>query len=256
VVPAAAGAVPCGIMMLGRVVVVALAVVAGVAAAGCSDDAPAVDAAVDAPDDGEVDSADAGRCGASEVFLTGEYLDWDSTTNTFKGIAFATWTVRGQPARTVQTNPNGRVELCIEPGTVSIIDATATGYLPAVFVADPAVYATPGTYFTAKGITITRRDTFYPGELGVGFDGGSAQVLVQEQGTPRPLNLTPTASSFVVDNSDDLTWTAGDSGGLVLFVNVAVGGGTATLASNPAFVGPTELPLEAGTLTITSVRQP
>jgi hypothetical protein len=226
-----------------------------VAGAACGDDANEIDAAPDAP----VDAIDAppGPCG-EDVFLTGEYVEWDATSTSFMGINAATWTVRGQPSRTDQTAPNGRVELCIQPGVTSIIDATAATHLDAIFVADPAVFEPPGTFFAVKGITTTRAGTFYQSlQPQQTFDETRAHVLVQTQGTPIPLTLSPGGTAYAVDNSDDTTWTAGNAGGLVLFTNVDVSASSqATLSSTSAFVGPTTLPLEAGKLTITTIRVP
>lgn len=218
-------------------------------AAACSDDAPATDAAVDAPPDAGLDAP---GCGA-DVFLTGEYVDWDSTTTDFHGVFEARWTVRGPDAtRTILSNPNGRVELCIVPSAVSIIDVTKTGYLPGVFVADPAVYLPAGPTFSSRGLTTSRANTFYE-SLAIVFDPTKAHVLVHQH-APQAIALTGGGTAFAVDNGDDTTWTAGSTGGLVLFANVDVGTGTATLSAPGSFVGPTTLPLVAGTLTMTSIR--
>ncbi len=219
--------------------------------AACSDDAPAqIDAAVDtlAPDGPDID---AGPCGA-DYFLTGAYEDWDSTTTTFDGVEFANWTVRGEPSRTFTTNPNGRVELCIGRGHVSVIDATQADYLPAIYVTRPEVFDPPALfYFQIKGLKTTRAASFFT-ELSATADPARGHVLIQQLGTPRALALTGAGAVFAVDNSDDLSWTAGATGGLVFFPNVAVG--TSTLSTSGAIVGPTSLPVEAGTITIATIR--
>jgi len=237
-----------------------LAVLAAAAAvSACSDDAVTP---IDAPDavDAAVDAIDAGgRCGA-DFFLTGEYVDWDSTSVVgFDGIEFATWTVRGEPTRTVMTNPNGRVELCLAPGavsTISIDQGSQNAYLPGIYVADPQVFQAPGLFFfSTKNLKHTRATTFYANDLALTFDAQRAHLLVQKQGAPIALTSSRGGTAFAVDNGDDLTWTAGSSGGLVLFANIDISGGaTTTLGSTTAFVGPTTLPLEAGTLTITTIR--
>ncbi|MBK9035294.1 MAG: hypothetical protein IPL61_29250 [Myxococcales bacterium] len=228
----------------------ALAVLLAVAA--CADDAATpIDAAVDAIDAVDGPDIDAGPCGA-DFFLTGAYEDWDSTTATFDGIEFATWTVRGEPARTFTTNPNGRVELCIGAGRESVIDATQGEYVPSIYVARPEVFGSPGLFFfQIKGIKTVRIDPFLQ-DLGITADPTRGHVLIQQQGTARALALTGGGSPFAVASSDDTAWTAGSTGGLVLFTNVAVG--TATLSTSGAIVGATALPVEAGTLTITTIR--
>ncbi|MEZ4404467.1 MAG: hypothetical protein R3B06_30890 [Kofleriaceae bacterium] len=218
----------------------------------CADDAPATDAGVDAADaatDAPIDAA--GPCGA-DFFLTGAYEDLDSTSTAFDGVEFATWTVRGEPTRTVTTNPNGRVELCIAAGRDSVIDATQSDYLPAIYVAHPEVFAAPGLFFfQVKGVKTTRLAPFLA-DLGIAADPARGHVLVQQQGTARALALTGGGAPFAADDSDDTTWTAGSTGGLVLFTNVSVG--TATLSTTGPIVGATALPVEAGALTITTIR--
>lgn len=218
-------------------------------AAACSDDTVTP---IDAPVDAAIDAVDAQGCG-SDFLFTGEYLDWDSNPSAFVGVFEARWTVRGDASRTGLTNPNGRVELCIVPAATSTIDVTQAAYLPAIFVAQPTVFQSPGMFFSSKGLKTDRALTFYQ-SLGLTFDATRAHVLVQKQGTPMSLSLTGGGTAFAADNVDDVTWTAGSSGGLVLFANVDPAGGTATLSAGAAFVGPTSLPLEAGKLTITSIR--
>lgn len=226
------------------------------AAAACSDDAPgdidaatdapvdAVDAAIDAPDDG-------GRCGG-DFFLTGEMQDWDSTQTNFDGVDGATWTVRGEPTRTAISAPNGRIELCTAHER-AIVDVDQADYLDMVYVSVPAVFESPGQFFfLVKGMRTTRAPTFYT-ELGLVFDATRAHVLVQKQGPAGALTLAAGGTAFAVDDQNDLTWTAGNSGGLVLFANVPITGATTALTGAFSF-GPAEVPIEAGKLTITTVR--
>jgi hypothetical protein len=80
-------------------------------------------------------------------------------------------------------------------------------------------------------------------------------VLVQTQGAPIALTLSLAGTSFSVDDLDDITWTEGNAGGLVLFTNLDAGVGTqAMMTSSSPFVGATALPVEPGALTITSIR--
>ncbi|HVK77784.1 MAG TPA: hypothetical protein VM734_30975 [Kofleriaceae bacterium] len=219
-------------------------VAASLGLVACSDDTPG---GVDAPVDAAVDAP------FTDYQLTGEYVDWDSTTSDFLGIVGATWTVVDDPGRTATTAPNGRVILTAPP-RVATITVTRTGYLDARFVADPAVFAAPGTGFSARGITPERAESFYQ-SLGLpAFDPEAAHVLVETVGADVPLTLSGATVAFVSDGVDDTTWVAGDTGFFVLFPNVPVGSGTGTLGSTEAFTGPTSLPLEAGRLTITTIR--
>lgn len=230
-----------------------IVVAAGLAgcAAGCSDDAPATDAAVDATD-AAVDSpdGDSGPC-PGELYFTGTYSVWTST-NGFPGINAATWTVRGDTARTDETSPNGRVELCLAPSGASTIDVTATSYLDAVYVADPTVFEPVNTFFAVKGLMTADADTFYQ-SLGTTFDQAAGHVLVEKLGTAIPLTLGAGGTAYAVDDHNDNSWTAGNTGTFVLFVNVPIAAQT-TLTSTSAFTGPTMLPLEAGKITMTTIR--
>ena len=212
-------------------------------------DAHVIDAMIDAMID-----APAGPCGA-DVQLTGEYIDWDSTLAAFDGVENATWQVAGGPM--AMTAPNGRILLCLPAGATSQIDVTQPDYLPARVVADPAVFAPPGSLFSVRGLKVgTEVDQFR--EFGVTFDPAAAQVLVYKIGAAIPLALVPAVApsegTFVSDGSDDITWTAGSTGKLTLFPNRSVGAGTATLSSTSAFAGPTALPLAAGRFTIAIIR--
>lgn len=226
----------------------ALALLVGTLA--CADDAPpAVDAAVDGP---PIDSPDAGPCGA-DVSLAGAYEDWDSTTGAFDGIEFATWTVRGQPSRTAMTAPNGRVGLCIPATGVTAIDATQSEYVPAIYLADPAVFVAPGApVFQVKGLRTTRLEPFLS-SVGVTHTAGTGLVLVQQMGTARALTLSGAhGPQFSADDALDITWTLDGVGQLTVFTEVAPG--QPTLGAAGAIVGPTQLTVEADKLTITTIR--
>lgn len=218
--------------------------------AACADDAALpIDAAVDAD---PPDAPDAGPCGA-DVSLAGAYEDWDSTTGAFDGIEFATWTVRGQPARTAMTAPNGRVGLCIAAAGVTAIDATQAEYVPAIYLADPQVFVPPGApVFQIKGLRTTRVEPFLS-SIGVTHTAGTGLVLVQQMGTARALTLSGThGPQFAVDDALDLSWTLDGVGMLTLFTEVAPG--QPTLGAAGAIVGPTALTVEADKLTITTIR--
>src|SRR5258706_16351522 len=76
----------------------------------------AADAGIDAP----ADASD--MCGATAIYVTGEYLDWDSTPAVFKGIADATLTAQADPTKTMRTPASGRFELCLANDTQNLVD--------------------------------------------------------------------------------------------------------------------------------------
>jgi hypothetical protein len=218
--------------------------------AACSDDSSGDP---DAPIDATVDAVDAMGCGA-DYELTGEYVDWDSTTASFDGVEEAVWTVRGDTARTARTAPNGRIILCLARGATVNIDvvhmpAGAAEYVSALFVADPAVLSVSGGIFSARGLKAAVADDRYDTITGgMAFSTTDGHLLVVKRGTPTALTVTG-ATSYVSDGVDDVTWTAGDTGTFTLFPNVAVG----TVTVGGTFTGPTTVPVEAGTLTIVPI---
>src|SRR5512146_1481945 len=80
----------------------------------CSDDA--------APRDATTPDIDNGSCG-SMVRFTGEYIDWDSSTDVFCGIKDAVFQVEGVDAK-VNTAPNGRFDLCAPDQPIVLVDIT------------------------------------------------------------------------------------------------------------------------------------
>ncbi len=236
-----------------RLVVIAVTVVAGCSA--CSDD---TSGQIDAAADADVDAIDAamGPCGV-DYQMTGEYVDWDSTSLGFDGVESAVWTVIGDTARTATTAPNGRIIICLartSTVTLSVVQTVAAPngpYVEARFVADPAVLSPAGGIFSARGLKAADASARYNTIMGgMSFDTGAAHVLVVKRGTPTALTLGA-SPSFVSDGAEDTTWTSGATGAFTLFPNVAVGAGTATLGGT--FTGPTTIPLEAGKLTIVPI---
>lgn len=221
--------------------------------AACSDDGDGdidIDAAIDAPTDADIDVPD-GPCGAGYQ-MTGEYIDWDSTVGAFDGVETSTWTLTTSPGTSAMTAPNGRIIICLPRSTVTLtVTQTATPYVPAVFVADPAVLAVPGGIFSARGLKTADASARYNTiQSGMTFDTAAAHVFVFKRGTPTALTLGA-ATSYVSDGDNDTSWSAGATGTFTLFPNVPVGGGTATLGGT--FTGPTTIPLEAGKLIIVPI---
>jgi hypothetical protein len=225
-------------------------------AAACSDDSGGeIDAAIDAPIDVAIDVPD-GPCGV-DYQMMGEYIDWDSRPGAFDGVETSTWTVVGDAARTGTTAPNGRIILCLSRTSTVTITVTQSvsppngPYVPAIFVADPAVLSAPGGIFSARGLKTANADASYTAIMnGMTFNTAAAHVFVHKRGTPTAVTIGSQAS-FVSDGDNDTSWVAGSSGTYVLFPNVPVGNGTTTLGGT--FTGPTTIPLEAGRLTIVPI---
>jgi hypothetical protein len=216
----------------------AILLIGGAAAAGCSDgDDPAPDAPV-------------GPCAQGEIFFTGELLDWDSTSERPRGVNAATFTAVGEATRTDQTAPNGRFELCLANAATTqvTVDATAAStYLDGVAVAERAVLAT-GTIPSLRSFTALREMQFAP-RVAL----GKAQVLVDVAGAQRAVTL-PVAyeAAFAFDGA---TWAAGTTGRAVFFVNVdASAAARTTKVTMPgSFVGGETVPLTANQLTFVTV---
>ena len=228
--------------------------VAVVGLGGCSGPSGTPDAAFDAAADAAVDgpTPDAAPC-AGETFLTGEYVDWDSTDTNFHGIAFATFQIEGDstPAHMDQSSPNGRIEMCIPSGARALIAVTSdTGddHLAGHFIADAAVFA-DGRFFSLRGLTPTRAGTFFT-DHGLTYDAGKGQLLVNETGTAAALTLTGATSDAPLASDDGVAWAAGATGTYVLFPNVVV---TGTPAIAGAATGAGDVPIQTGELTMTAV---
>jgi hypothetical protein len=129
---------------------------------------------------------------------------------------------------------------------------TATPYLPALFVADPAVLSVPGGIFSARGLKMSERSARWDELMsGMTFNDTDGHVLVVKRGTPTALTLGG-QDSFVSDGVDDVTWMPGDTGVFTVFPNVAPGiTGMANLAGT--FTGPHMIPIQAGKLTIVPI---
>jgi hypothetical protein len=234
---------------------------AGLTAAfgACGSSGPATpDAKPDAPVDA---SGDAGRC-PGEVFFTGAYVDWDSTTASFHGIAFAEFQVEGttDAQHMDQTSPNGRAELCIPPtgrSNVKITPMTGDDHLPAHFTADPAVFA-DGSIFDVRGITAARAGTFFssspPTGVAIGtYDAGKGDLFVEQLGTPVALTFSGGTVGAIVTSPDGVTWDASSppmNQKYWLFANVTLGG---TPHISGAMTGNGDVPMLAGEWTITTV---
>jgi hypothetical protein len=238
------------------------------AAAACSGgaSAPVLDAGVTVMDTAllpdtpaaAIDAAPAGVCGA-DLVLTGNYVDWDSTPESFVGVAEFTLTQVADPQNTATAAPNGRGTLCL-PGTAatSFVDFTHPNYLDLRYSVWPEA-ARRGP-FEMKGLTAARADA-----LGFAPEPGAAVVLVAVRtynsdlvpGDPtagaRVTLGNPHTGAFVDDGTG--TYQSGDTvaaGAYVLFRDVAVGAGqTDVVVTAPAgvtCVGPAVLDLVPGAI--------
>src|SRR5262245_38877246 len=157
------------------------AVMATIVVAACGDDGGTIDGPrIDGPVDARID-ANTG-CG-NDQFFTGEVIDFDSTPAAFMGVFDAALTLRGNPARTDQTAPNGRFELCI-PDADSLVDfvgpaSGATKYVDGVVVAPAALVGTANVMFSLRSFTLQRAQAFYT-SLGETFDATRGHVMLYQ----------------------------------------------------------------------------
>lgn len=229
------------------VLVMTLAVVGA-----CGDDGSG---AVDADTTIDIDN---GSCG-DQVRFTGEYVDWDQDMG-FCGIAAASFVVQGGGAMD-DTAPNGRFDMCVPDDPVTLVGVTppaaasscavppSTYALPGVAVAHRQVIRSGGS-FSARNFTDARQATYFQ-SIGLAFDATKAQVLVHVDGTPRAVSLdAPHGAPQAIATT---TWAAGDTGKLVFFPNVDVGGGATTVTVAGGAIGTGSIPLAAGTFTYVAV---
>jgi hypothetical protein len=225
-------------------------VVGALGACGGDDDATSRDAAIDTPPS---------MCGA-EAFLTGDVVDADATEARFCGVFNATLTVRGEPARTDTTSPNGRYELCIARQALTTIDVayspTASActtpreaYPGRAVIVAPQNVADAGALSTARALTPTRQAALFT-QIGQAYDASKAQLIVHVAGGQRAVSIA--AAHATTQRFDGAAWQAGDTGTDVLFPNVAPGATEVTVAG--ATPATTSLTLEAGAFTYLTVR--
>jgi hypothetical protein len=228
------------------------AVAAMLVAAGCSDGGGTTnDASPDTPPDM------ATGCGA-DLFFTGEIVDWDSQGEC--GVADATITVRGQPAQTDMSSFNGRFEVCVPRQAQTVVDvahsanasrcAAVGGAYPVrgIFLAQQAVIAASELSFSARAMTQARQDAMFT-QIGEAYNGTRAQLVVRVAGTQRAVSIA--ASHAATQRHNGAAWEPGDTGGYVLFPNVAPGATQLSVAGGA--VGTGMITLEAGAYTYVTV---
>ncbi len=145
-------------------------------------------------------SADAslGVC-QGKVGLYGEYVDWNSSEQSFLGVFEAE--VSGSSITTFSTPPNGRMETCSSADATTVVTALHPDYLPmsmTLYAPDDA------ENFTARGLKTSERQAF-ESELGVSLSDVSILLQVLE-GTDA-ITVTGCQSSFIRTND---SWIVGN----------------------------------------------
>jgi hypothetical protein len=183
---------------------------------------------------------------APKMTFTGEYVDWDSGAS-FMGIPQATFALRGDPALTDQTAPNGRFEMCIPPadGFVDITPMTGSSYVGGTVVVDHTVlqFLPVQSY---RSFTAMRSADF-------AFDASKAHVYVHVVGAANTVVLgKPAGVTKIFDGS---AWVDGATGTDFYFGNVATGGPTKLTVTGAPVYGGASVPLTAGAFTYVTLRE-
>lgn len=210
--------------------VVPLVVVAALTVcSGCGDDG-GNDAGVDGPPD---------TCAPLMTF-TGEYVAWDSGAS-FMGIPQATFAVRGDPATTSTTAPNGRFDMCI-PAADGFVDVTQM--VGSDLVAGTVVVQKD----VLKFLPIQSYRSFTPTRAAeYGFSPTQAHVFVHIVGGSR--TVTTAANASVKKSFDGAAWVDGNAGTDIYLGNVDPQGTTSLTISGGNVLGGGTIPLTEGAFT-------
>jgi hypothetical protein len=202
-----------------------------VVVAACGDDGMST---VDAPPD---------PC-MPEMQVTGEYVDWDSTESTFKGIFGAQFTLRGDATKTASTAPNGRFILCVPAadGLIDITPVAGSDYVAGTLIVNKAVVQS-GAMLSLRSFKSTRAADF-------SFSATQAHVFVHVDGGARTASTA--ASAAVQKHFDNGTWADGNTGTDIYLGNVDPQAMTALDVPNSA-KGAGSIPLTAGSFTYVNV---
>lgn len=215
---------------------------AALAAAACSDDAPA------GPD-------------AAPLEFTGGYEDWDSTDLDFLGLPDTTVAEVADPTNTATTAPNGRSVLTLPGAGVSEVTFTKDGVVPARYTV--AADAVRGPY-EVRGITTERIATFFT-ELGIGaWDPAATLIQIEVRAYPSldPVDGVTVAVDGAAGGFHKTgagAWEAGATttggGDYVVFPSVAPGERalTITAPAGRACVAPEAIVAVAGENAMTTV---
>lgn len=246
-------------------------------AAGClacgDSDGESADAAPDSIDAAPPDTAPAdatvdagGALCPDQLLFTGEYVDWNSTPESFLGIPDAEISLAGSADISARTAPNGRVILCVPPGQDTVtFSFTQPMYLPLRYTTTDALLQLGP--FSLRGLTEERIAALYETELEVTRDAERALVLVAIQDF-QGQDIVPVlgaSASLGVDNDGAFVanasgqYSAGDTltnGLFVLFANVdATAGNTTVTVLGPdgiPCIGPAQIEVAPGELAATT----
>ena len=179
-----------------------------------------------------------------EMQVTGEYIDWDSTPATFKGILGAQFTLRGDASKTASTAPNGRFILCVPAadGLIDITPMSGSNYVAGTLVVNKAVVQS-GAMLSLRSFTTTRAADF-------GFSMTQAQVFVHVDGGSR--TATTSATAGVQKHFENGTWSDGNTGTDIYLGNVDPQGTTSLSVPNTS-KGAGSIPLTTGAFTYVTV---
>jgi hypothetical protein len=178
--------------------------------------------------------------------LTGEYIDWDSSSTAFLGIFGATFTHRMDTSKTSTTAPNGRFLMCIPAadGFVDVAPSASSSYIGGAVVVNRAV-VTSGAMLSYRSFTATRAQAF-------GFLPGLAHVFVHVEGAARTVGTA--APAQVKKVFAGAAWADGDTGNDVYLGNIDPSGGTTLLTvAGGSAIGAGSIPLTAGAFTYVTV---
>ena len=134
--------------------------------------------------------------------VTGELIDWDSSTTAFMGIAGATVSLEGFTGD--PTPPNGRWGFCATGGPFPIVVEAPGTYVDAVGYIEAD--ALRGRAISLRSFTAARAASFYT-QLGLTYDPALAHVLVFQSGDREELTLDRTHDEAQSANDEDMDGT-------------------------------------------------
>jgi hypothetical protein len=192
-------------------------------------------------------------CPGGGVFVSGDLVDWDSTSASFLGVFDAKLSLPGSSMPLLSTPPNGRIETCV-PAVFPLrfdLDAPAD-YLDGTLVIQREAL-TSLRPLNLRSITLARAGSFFTGR-GLTFDPNRAQVVVFLAGDLAQVALDRAHDAVQAGNDGaqpgTVVWTAGDTGRYVLFPNVDTAQPTAMLTG---LAVPLSVPLAPGKLTLVAI---
>lgn len=236
--------------------------IGGLGACGGGGGAPhdaGADVSIDAPPDAP------GTCAATDSFLSGEILDWDSDlAANFCGVFRASFVVRGRSGSADLSATNGRFGLCVPQQAQTLVDVTppsaptgCTGYsgtyrLSAVVIASGAVVSARG-FYDARMMLEARVISMFM-QIGQPLATDHGQLFVHVLGTPRSVSISAGHDATQLFNGE--TWVAAgpaDASADVFFPNVDLTAGAVSVTMTGTTTGTGNYTLEPGKLTYLTV---